>query len=176
VIPIWPVAHFFWGYSITLVVSIVILWSIKKDNVKVKDTGSFIKKRALLGIFGGIWAMIPDIDYFLEDYIFSNNQFSDIFFLHISLDKVLPETDLFFAAEMLLVFSIINLFALAVTVESFKRLNEALFGRKPEDDDDEDEDEEMEQNTLDDEGDEVENDMKEDSVKEIEAISETNQG
>jgi hypothetical protein len=139
VIPIWPVAHFFWGYSITLTLFIFILWLIKKENVKVKNTGLFIRRRAVIGVAGGFWAMIPDIDYFLEDHIFSNNSISDIFFLHISLDKVLPETDLFFAAEMLLAFSIINLFALAVTVESFGRLNEAIFGRKPEEDDDEEE-------------------------------------
>jgi hypothetical protein len=104
----------------------------------VKDTGEFLKKRAVFGIFGGLWAMIPDIDYFLEENIFSANPLSDIFFFHISADKVLPETDLFFAAEMLLVFAVINLLALVATVETFKRLNEVMFGKKPDEDDKDD--------------------------------------
>ncbi|UCE37752.1 MAG: hypothetical protein JSW00_00440 [Thermoplasmata archaeon] len=99
----------------------------------------FLKKRAIVGIVGGIWAEIPDFDYFLEDGIFHNASWSNIFFLHYSLDKVLPETDLFFAAEIFLLFAVVNLFALALTVESFKRLNEALFGKKEEEDEEEEE-------------------------------------
>lgn len=80
--------------------------------------------------------MIPDIDYFLDDHIFSANPLSDIFFFHVSLDRVLPETDLFFAAEMLCIFAVINLFALVATSESFKRLNEVMFGKKPDEEED----------------------------------------
>jgi hypothetical protein len=57
------------------------------------------------------------------------------------MDKILPETDLFFAAEMFLVFAVINLFAMVASIESFKRINEALFGKE---EDEEDEDEEKE--------------------------------
>jgi hypothetical protein len=138
VIIIWPIAHFFWGYSITLPVVLVLLWIVKR-NIKVKNTKEFLKKRAVIGIVGGFWAMIPDIDYFLSNRIFSDKSISDIFFFHISLDRVLPETDLFFAAQMVLIFAVINLFAVAVTVESFKRLNEVIFGKK----EDEDEDDEI---------------------------------
>jgi hypothetical protein len=139
VITIWPVAHFFWGYSIFLPVILILIWLIKRD-VKVKNAKEFLKKRLPFGIFGGLWAMIPDVDYFLDENMISTSSLSDVFFFHISLDKVLPETDLFFAGEMLLIFAIINLFVLAATVESFKRLNEALFGRKEEEDDEEGED------------------------------------
>lgn len=141
-IPIWPVAHFFWGYSVSLPIILLFYWLIRKE-VKVKNVREYLKKRAIFGAFGGLWAMIPDIDYFLEDYIFSDKTWSDIFVLHISLDKVLPETDLFFAAEMFLMFAVINLLAITVIVESFHRLNEAIFGKKADDDDDEeDEDDE----------------------------------
>ncbi len=58
------------------------------------------------------------------------------------MDKVVPETDLFFAAEMMLIFVAINLFAIAASVESFKRLRETLFGKEEEEDDEEDEEEE----------------------------------
>ena len=147
VITIWPIAHFFWGYSLSLPLVLVLIWVLKR-KVNVKNTREFLKKRSVLGVLGGIWAMIPDVDYFLEDHIFSLNSLSDIFFFHISLDKVLPETDLFFAAEMLLIFAVINLLALVVTVDSFKRLNEIMFGKKPDKDDDfldEEEDENSEQ-------------------------------
>jgi hypothetical protein len=106
-----------------------------KRKIKVKNTGEFLKKRSVFGIIGGFWAMIPDIDHFLGNNFISSNPASDIFFLHISLDKVLPETDLFFAAEMLLIFAVINLLALVATVETFKRLNEVMFGKKPDEED-----------------------------------------
>lgn len=95
--------------------------------------------------------MIPDIDYFLTEPVFKNAPWTDIFFFHASFDKVLPETDLFFAAEMLLLFTVINLFAMVASVESFERLKEALFGREEEEDEDaeekdeEDEEEEVEE-------------------------------
>ena len=149
-INIWPLAHFFWGYSITLPLFIALFWIVKK-NLKVKNTKDFLKKRAVFGVVGGFWAMIPDIDYFLDDHIFSDKSFSDIFCFHISLDKVLPETDLFFAGEMLLIFAVVNLFALVIVVETFWRLNETIFGKKEE----EDEEEEDEDN-KDEEGDEGE--------------------
>jgi hypothetical protein len=159
VIFIWPIAHFFWGYSIFLPIVLFIFYLINKKK-KLKDTGEFLKKRVIIGLFGGLWAMIPDIDYFLDDNIFSANPLSDIFFFHISADNVLPETDLFFAAEMLLIFAVINLLALVATVETFKRLNEVMFGKKPDEEneghdfldeeEDENDDEEYE-NQIDDE-------------------------
>ena len=76
--------------------------------------------------------MVPDIDYFLKEPLFRGAAWADIFFFHHSLDKVLSETDLFFAAEFLLLFFAVNLFAMARTVQSFKRLNEALFGKEEE--------------------------------------------
>lgn len=85
-----------------------------------------------MGVIGGLWAMIPDIDHFLEEPIFKDAAWNDIFIFHVSFDNVVPETDLFFAAEMLLVFAAVNLFALAICVESFKRLGEALFGKEEE--------------------------------------------
>ena len=108
----------------------------------VSNLREFIKKRAIVGIIGGVWAEIPEIDYLLEGTVFHTSEWSDIFFLHISLDKILPETDLFFAAEMFLVFAAINLFALVASVESFKRLKEALFGKEEEEEEEEKEDEE----------------------------------
>ena len=83
--------------------------------------------------------MIPDIDYFLDDHIF-DKPWADIFFFHHSFDLVLPETDLFFAAEMFLVFAVVNLFAMAATVKTFERVNEALFGKKEEEDEEEEDD------------------------------------
>jgi hypothetical protein len=109
----------------------------------VSNLREFIKKRAIVGIIGGIWAEIPEIDYLLEGTIFHTSEWSNVFFLHFSLDEILPETDLFFAAEMFLIFAAINLFALVASVESFNRLKEALFG-KEEEDEEEDEDEEKE--------------------------------
>jgi hypothetical protein len=148
VIHIWPLAHFFFGFSVTLPIVIFIFWVVKKKE-KVQNLGEFLKKRAVFGIFGGLWAMLPDIDYFLDEPVLSLQPFSDIFFFHISFDSVLPETDLFFAAEMLLIFTVVILLSLAVHVESFHRLNQALFGRKEEDDDEEDEDKELEEESED---------------------------
>lgn len=107
--------------------------------------------------------MIPDIDYFLEEPILSTQSFSDIFFFHVSFDRVLPETDLFFAAEMLLGFTVIILFSLAATVESFHRLNQALFGKKEEDDEDEEEENDDNENVEDEDknGDQMEDKPKE---------------
>ena len=82
--------------------------------------------------------MIPDIDYFLEEHIF-DKPWADIFLFHRSFDVVLPETDLFFAAEMFLLFAVVNLFAMAASVETFERVNEALFGKKNEEDEEEEE-------------------------------------
>ncbi len=104
----------------------------------VSNLREYIKKRVIVGIIGGIWAEIPDIDYLLEGTDFHESVGSNIFFFHFSLDEILPETDLFFAAEVFLVFAAINLFALVVSVESFKRLKDAVFGKEGEDDDDDD--------------------------------------
>ena len=57
---IWPIAHFFWGYSMALPIFLLIFWLIKR-KVKVSNLGEFLKKRAPAGLVGGIWAMIPDI-------------------------------------------------------------------------------------------------------------------
>jgi hypothetical protein len=141
----------------------VIIYLVNK-RTKVKDTKEFLKKRAIFGMLGGLWAMVPDIDYFLEENIFSANPLSDIFFFHISADKVLPETDLFFAAEMLLVFAVMNLLALVATVETFKRLNEVMFGKKPDKDDKDDD-------FLYEEGDENDGD-EETQVEEIKVVNE----
>ena len=96
--------------------------------------GKFILKRGTMAFLGGIWAMIPDIDYFLERHMFDES-WADIFFFHRSFDLVLPETDLFFAAEMFLLCAVVNLFAMTASVKTFKRVNEVLFGRKEEDED-----------------------------------------
>lgn len=115
----------------------------------VSNLREFIKKRAIVGIIGGVWAEIPEIDYLLEGTVFHTSEWSNIFFFHFSLDEVLPETDLFFAAEMFLVFAAINLFALVASVESFKRLKEALFGKEEEDEDEEKEGGEDKEKDLD---------------------------
>jgi hypothetical protein len=138
----WPAAHFFWGYSVTIVIFLFLLWIITK-NVTVPDIRGFIKKRAVVGIFGGFWALIPDVNYFIDEPAFHNTQISDIFFLHYTFDTVLPETDLFFAAEVFLIFTAVNLFAVALSVETFVRLKEAMFGKEKEDDEDEDDLEEV---------------------------------
>lgn len=114
----------------------IIFWLIKR-KVKVSNLKEFLKKRAPAGIVGGIWAMMPDIDYFLEEPIIHDNLPLDIFFFHGTFDKVVPETDLFFAAEIFLIFVAVNLFAIAATVESFKRLGEALFGKEEEEEEEE---------------------------------------
>ena len=108
-----------------------IIWLVTR-NVKVSNLGEFFKKRGIIGVAGGFWAMIPDIDYFLEEPVFNNAAWCDVFFFHRYCDVVLglPETDLFFAAQIMLFFIVINVFAIAVTVESFKRLGEAMFGKK----------------------------------------------
>ena len=89
--------------------------------------------------------MIPDIDYFLSVSVFKNAASGDVFFFHSSLDRVLPETDLFFASEMMLLFIVVNLFAMAATVESFKRINEVIFGKEEEEDEEEEEEEETDE-------------------------------
>jgi hypothetical protein len=103
----------------------------------VSNLNEFLKKRAIVGIVGGIWAEIPEIDYLIEGTVFHTSEWSNIFFFHYSLDEVLPETDLFFAAEMFLIFAAINLFALVASVESFKRLKEALFGKEEDEEEEE---------------------------------------
>ncbi len=97
----------------------------------------FFKKRAIVGIIGGVWAEIPEVDYLLGDAVFHNSGWSNVFFFHFSLDEVLTETDLFFAAEIFLVFAAVNLFALVFCVDSFKRLKEALFGKEEEEEEEE---------------------------------------
>jgi hypothetical protein len=133
---IWPLAHFFWGYSVALPIFLLILWLVKR-NILVSNLREFIRKRAIIGFIGGIWAEIPEIDYLLEDTVFHTSEWSNIFFFHFSLDEILPDTDLFFAAEMFLIFAVINLFALVVSVESFKRIKEALFGKEEEEEEEE---------------------------------------
>ena len=160
VIHIWPLAHFFFGFSVTLPVVLILFWVIGKKE-KVKNLKEFLKKRAIFGIFGGLWAMMPDIDYFLDEPVLSTQSFSDIFFFHISFDRVLPETDLFFAAEMLLVFAVVIMFSLAVTVESFHRLNQALFGKKEEDEDEDEDEDKADFENKDKNGDETEDKPKE---------------
>ncbi len=115
----------------------MMLWLAKRD-VMVETVSKFFSRRAPVGAVGGIWAMIPDIDYFLEEHIF-DKPWADIFLFHHSFDLVLPETDLFFAAEMFLLFTVVNLFAMAASVKTFKRVNEALFGKKDEEEDEEEE-------------------------------------
>lgn len=110
--------------------------------MRVSNSKEFFKKRGIVGVIGGLWAMIPDMDHFLTKPVFKNASWTDVFLFHASFDKVLPETDLFFAAEMLLLFAVINLFAMVASVESFKRLKEALFGREEEEEEDEDVEEE----------------------------------
>ncbi|UCF08483.1 MAG: hypothetical protein JSW28_02000 [Thermoplasmata archaeon] len=133
-------AHFFWGYSIALPLFLLILWLVTRD-VKVSTLREFFVKRGSVGIFGGIWAMIPDLDHFLGEPVFENAPWTNIFFFHryCDIELGLSETDLFFAAELMLAFAVVNLFALAYTVESFKRLNEALFGREEEEEEEEEE-------------------------------------
>lgn len=89
--------------------------------------------------------MIPDMDYFLEEPIIHGNVPLDIFFFHGTFDKVISETDLFFAAEIFLIFMAVNVFAIAGTVESFKRLGEALFGKEEEEEEGEEEGSAMEE-------------------------------
>lgn len=91
--------------------------------------------------------MLPDIDYFLEKPIIHDNIPLDIFYFHGTFDTVIPETDLFFAAEIFLIFVAVNFFAIAGTVKSVKRLNEAIFGKEEEEDEEEEEmkEEEMEE-------------------------------
>ncbi len=113
------------------------LWLAKRD-VTVETVGKFFTRRAPVGAVGGIWGMIPDIDYFLEEHMFDKT-WADIFFFHHSFDLVLPETDLFFAAEIFLLFAVVNLFAMAASVKTFERVNEALFGKKGEEADEEEE-------------------------------------
>lgn len=107
-------------------------------DVQVATTIDFIWRRGIAGITGGLWAMIPDIDYFMEDHMF-DKPWADLFLFHHSFDLVLPETDLFFAAEMFLLFAVVNLFAMAGSVKTFERVNEALFGKREEDDEEEEE-------------------------------------
>jgi len=114
-------------------------------NVKVSNLREFIIKRAPAGVVGGLWAMLPDIDYFLEKPIFHHNVPLDIFFFHGTFDTVIPETDLFFAAEIFLIFVAVNFFAITATVKSFKRLNEAIFGKEEEEDEEEEKMEEKEE-------------------------------
>ena len=162
---IWPIAHFFWGYSVTLPIFLLIFWLIKR-NVKVSNFKEFIIRRTPAGVVGGIWAMIPDIDYFLEEPIIHGNMPLDVFFFHGTFDKVIPETDLFFAAEIFLIFVAVNLFAIAATVESFKRLGEALFGKE------EEEAEEEEEERLEKELSAKEEEGKEEKEKEVESVEE----
>lgn len=110
---------------------LLIIWLVKR-NLKVSNFKEFIIRRTPAGVLGGVWAMIPDIDYFLEEPIIHGNVALDIFFFHGTFDNVIPETDLFFAAEIFLIFIAVNVFAIAGTVESFKRLGEALFGKEEE--------------------------------------------
>jgi hypothetical protein len=123
---------------------LIILWMITRD-VKVANLKEFFKKRGIVGVFGGFWAMIPDIDYFVDEPVFRNEIWNDIFFLHRTFDRISPETDLFFAGEILLIFAAVNLFAMAATVNTFERLNNAIFGKKEEDEDEEEEDEDMDE-------------------------------
>jgi hypothetical protein len=111
----------------------MLLWLVKRD-VSVPTVGKFITRRAPVGALGGLWAMIPDIDYFQEDHMF-DKPWADIFLFHHSFDLVLPETDLFFAAEMFLLFAVVNLFAMVASVQTMERLNEALFGKINEEED-----------------------------------------
>ena len=83
--------------------------------------------------------MLPDIDYFLNEPIIHGNVPLDIFFLHGTFDKAIPETDLYFAGEMLLLFAVVNFFAIAFVVESFTKLKEAMFGKKEEDEEEDEE-------------------------------------
>jgi hypothetical protein len=100
--------------------------------------------------------MIPDIDYFLEDRIFNNASWNDVFFFHSSFDRVLPETDLFFAAQMLLLFAVINLFAIVATVGTLKRVREVIFGKREEEEEDEGDEEKDVEEEGEDEGKEEE--------------------
>jgi hypothetical protein len=86
--------------------------------------------------------MIPDLDFFLEDRIFSNESWTDAFLFHASFDRALPESDLFFAAQMLLLFVVINLFAIVASVGTLKRVREVIFGKKVEEEDEDSEGEE----------------------------------
>jgi hypothetical protein len=132
--------------------------------VKVSNFREFLKKRAPAGVVGGLWAMIPDIDHFLEEPIFKGAAWNDIFFFHTSFDKVVPETDLFFAAEIFLIFVAVNLFTIAAIVESFKRLGEALFGKEEE----EEEEEKKEKEEGEEEREEVEEGIEEEGEEEKE--------
>ncbi|UCG70242.1 MAG: hypothetical protein JSV09_04290 [Thermoplasmata archaeon] len=121
---------------------LILLWLVTRD-VKVENLKEFLKKRGIVGVFGGIWAMIPDIDYFLDEPLFRNQLWNDIFFLHSTFDRISPETDLFFAAEILLIFAAMNLLVIAAIVDSFERLNNAIFGKKEEDEDEEEDEEDV---------------------------------
>jgi hypothetical protein len=134
--------------------------------VKVSNFREFLKKRAPAGVIGGLWAMIPDIDHFLEEPVFRNAAWNDIFFFHTSFDKVVPETDLFFAAEIFLIFTAVNLFAIAAIVESFKRLGEALFGKEEEEEEEAEEDVEKKEKEEGKEGEEERKELEEEIEKE----------
>jgi hypothetical protein len=101
----------------------------------------FLKKRAVVGIVGGLWAMIPDLDYLIQGLSLHSESWTDIYIFHYSFDQALSETDLYFAGEMLLIFAVVNFFAFALVVESFNRLKEAMFGKKEEDEEEEGEEE-----------------------------------
>lgn len=109
--------------------------------------------------------MIPDINYFIDEPAFHNTQLSDLFFFHYTFDKVLPETDLFFAAEVFLILMAVNLFAVALSVETFKRLKEALFGKEEEEDDDEEEGEEKSKEGIEEGEKKKEKDEDDDDIK-----------
>jgi hypothetical protein len=117
---------------------IAIIWLIKR-KYKLENMRAFVLRRGVVSALGGLWAMLPDLEYFFEDLKFNDLSYVDIFFFHGTFDRTLPETDLFLAGELLLIFMIVNILAITLTVESFQILKTAIFGEKEEEEEDEEE-------------------------------------
>ncbi len=104
----FPLCHFFFGYSLTLLALTLVIISRKSwRNWLIK--GEHLNILIFISILGGIFAELPDLECLIGGlYGLHESILGEICFLHVYLDALAPENDLMSLYEMTYLFLAVN--------------------------------------------------------------------
>lgn len=114
------IGHFSVGAAISLIIFRLIDYYSKKIRLEY-----YLRYDLLVVVFGGLWAMIPDLPYVFNINFISlhSTQFCNLFFFHCYLDKIDPADTIIFSTFMFGIF-LVDTLVITWLVTHKKQLNQ----------------------------------------------------